>query len=245
LSFDIHKWSQETFWGAAIIGIALVLLGDAANVIRPYMALCWFTMLVAGVGIFMLFRQFDPEKLHPTIAVPPPIGILDPADDPDPGGAGSGGAFSDPDEIGVFLGAHCMAFTPNDRIQVVSIGGNDLLIIRREAAGISIDAKCFGVDGKIIAEIRNNRFFINSNNSFRSEQPDSHTLVVYDQQDQVAIDVRYMNKRWLRVRGVFRAPNHDPVRIDDRGIDCGKDGLVTNIAFEIPRGASAVIVGGK
>ena len=51
----------------------------------------------------------------------------------------------------------------------------------------------------MIAEIVDNRFYINPNNFFRIEKPDSHSLLVYDLNNKKVIDIRYINSHTVRV----------------------------------------------
>jgi hypothetical protein len=106
----------------------------------------------------------------------------------------------------------------SDEVTVLTGKGIDLLSLRRTSKGLAINARTYSDDGKIIAEIINNRFYINPNNFFRIEKPDTHSLVVYDLQDRKVIDIRYLNSHSVTVLGIFKAPGAPPCIIDENAI---------------------------
>lgn len=105
----------------------------------------------------------------------------------------------------MYLGEGC-AYTTRDSIVILRIAGKDLLTMKRSAAGILMGAKVFSKDERIVAEIEDNEFTVNPNNYFKIKHPDASTLVVYDQYDDEALNVRYANSHMLRVTGRFYSP---------------------------------------
>ena len=103
----------------------------------------------------------------------------------------------------VILGSN-IGYTSKDMWVVLRLSGNDLLTMHRDKNGILINAKIFADDGKILAQIKDNEFFINEKNSFRIERPDTHTLIVYDLQAEQALNIQYLNPTLIRVFGIFR-----------------------------------------
>ncbi len=149
-------------------------------------------------------------------------GLLVPADEPDPPLPESCYRVHPvpPDALRVYLGGNA-GYTTSDQVTVLSVRGTDLLDLRRTPNGLAINAKTFSEDGKIIAEIIDNRFYINPNNFFRMEKPDSHSIIVYDTHDRKVLDVRYVNSHSVKVLGIFQVPGTLPVIIDEYQLSFG------------------------
>lgn len=98
---------------------------------------------------------------------------------------------------------------------VLAIGGKSVLSLDRKDGSLTVSAKILSEDMRIIAELRENRFYINPNNYFRRERPDPHTLVVYDQQGRQVLNVRYMNKRSIKILGSFHSPGRPSIVIQE------------------------------
>jgi hypothetical protein len=143
-------------------------------------------------------------------------GLLVPSDGPDPTLPGSCSRLGPipSDALRVYLGGN-VAYTSSDAVTVLDVKGTDLIDLRRISKGISINAKTFSEDGKLVAEIVDNRFFVNPSNFFRLERPDSHSLVVYDLQNRKVMDIRYINSHSVRVLGIFRVPGAPPLIVDE------------------------------
>jgi|GEM_PF-5370129 len=76
-------------------------------------------------------------------------------------------------------------------------------------------AKFFSRDGKIVAELKDNKFYINPNNYFRQERPSDHILKVFDQQAQEVLNVEFINPQVIKLLGIFYLPNRAPIIIKD------------------------------
>lgn len=138
-------------------------------------------------------------------------GVLLPANDPSPPNRCTP---PPPEALSVFYGGS-VAWSTHFPLTIVSITGKDLLSVRRDANGLSVWAKIFDAEGKIIADIENNEFTINQNNYFKHKRPDASTLIIYDQYDQPVLNVRFLNPAALRVLGVFRVKDRAPVIIEE------------------------------
>jgi len=85
--------------------------------------------------------------------------------------------------------------------------GNDKMLTMDEIAGrITLSGKFFSRDGKIVAELKDNEFYINPNNYFRKKRPDTHSLVVYDQEGTEILKVRFINPHTIKFTGIIRHP---------------------------------------
>ncbi len=138
-------------------------------------------------------------------------GLLRPAHEPDP--PNPCGSFPIPREaLKIYLG-NSVAWTSASEHTVLEMGGADILALRRAIKGLALSAKVYDKDGRVVAQIVDNHFYINPENFFRVETPDEHSLVVYDQHATKVLDVRYLNPSSVRVLGVFYYPRTLPVRI--------------------------------
>lgn|GEM_PF-4495929 len=141
-------------------------------------------------------------------------GLLSPADEPippnpcselppmpfggRPGGLPSGATI-------VLLG-NSASFGTSFPQTVIKIGDDSVLTMDKIDGRIAISAKLFSRDGRIVAEIEKNQFFINPNNYFRKEHPDEHSLVIFDQEGVEVLNVRFVNPTTIRFVGVIRHP---------------------------------------
>ncbi len=95
-----------------------------------------------------------------------------------------------------------------------------MLTINKNVEGIAVSANIFGPDGRIVAQMIENKFHINPNNYYRTEQ-DEHTLVVYDQYARKVLDVRFLNPSSVRVLGIFHCPGQSPITIEESVVKIG------------------------
>jgi len=114
--------------------------------------------------------------------------------------------FNHPSILKVYLGPELGATTRASQ-SVIAIDEDELMSISRSPDGIAVDARIIGDDGKIVLQIAKNRFYSNSNNMFRMERPDSHTLIVFDMRGDEVLNIRYSNPGTIRVLGRFRSPS--------------------------------------
>lgn len=149
-------------------------------------------------------------------------GLLSPGSEPDPPLPESCYRLHQvpPEALRVYLGGNA-GYTTADEVTVLSVKGKDLLDVRRTTKGLAVNAKTFSEDGKIIAEIIDNRFYINQGNVFRMERPDTHSIAIYDVKDRKVLDVRYLNSHSVRVLGIFQVPGALPFVIGDSELIMG------------------------
>jgi hypothetical protein len=149
-------------------------------------------------------------------------GLLVPSDEPDPPLPSSCyrmGPFP-PDALRVYLGGN-VGYTTSDEVSVLNVKGTDVIDLRRTSKGLAINAKTFSGDGKVIAEIVDNRFYVNPNNFFRIEKQDSHSLIVHDLQGRKVMDIRYINSHSVSVLGIFQVPGAPPLVVDEKQLTLG------------------------
>lgn len=129
-------------------------------------------------------------------------------------------AFSTPkDVLDVELGGGPVIACAVDHCVVLATGDEPILSVTRAQHGfLSLDAKVFGPDGRILATVERNKFYINRNTIFRFERPDVHTLEVIDDRDRTALNVRFLNRHTMRVEGRLYGPGGNLYLIDPSGI---------------------------
>ena len=143
-------------------------------------------------------------------------GLLIPANDPTP----QSKCFVEmkdritPDALLLFFG-NSLAYTRKAKIVAIKVAGRDLISIRKTSEGIGISAQVFSADGRIVAELEDNVFHVNPNNYFKIKRADKSTLIVYDQQNNHVINVRYLNPSTIKILGIFHSPNRAPVVIEE------------------------------
>jgi len=113
----------------------------------------------------------------------------------------------------IFMGSLFVYPTDPDfeRIDVIKIeGAQPLLTIENHKTGLGVSASIFDDQG-IIAEIKDNEFQINKQNSFRIERPDTHTLMVYDRWAKLVFKIEYINREAIQIIGTFFHPRESGV----------------------------------
>lgn len=145
-------------------------------------------------------------------------GLMLPGNEPDPPGPCS--PVAPPNAIKAFLG-DSLAYKSADQMTVLTIKGIDVLELRRTSNGVAILAKVFSEDGRVVAQVVDNRLYVNPGNFFRIIHPDSHSLTVYDLHERKVLAIRYINPQSVRVTGIFQLPERPPVVITDNEILLG------------------------
>jgi len=149
-------------------------------------------------------------------------GLLVPGTEPDPPVPESCTRFGPlpSNALKVYLGGN-LGYTTSDEVTVLNVRGTDVIDLRRTSEGLAFNAKTYSEDGKIIAQIVDNRFFISPGNSFRIERPTTHSLVVYDLRERKVMDINYINPLSLRVLGIFEVPGTLPLIVSENELSFG------------------------
>jgi hypothetical protein len=120
--------------------------------------------------------------------------------------------------LAVFLG-NSLAYNSSFPHTVIEVGNEPLLVINKQGDIVSITAKFYSKDGKIISELKDNQFFINPSNYYRMERPNEHALVVYDAQGNETLNIYFLNPKAIKLTGKLYFPSIAPIIItDDRQI---------------------------
>jgi|SRR5271166_3958043 len=137
--------------------------------------------------------------------LPKNAGELFPANEPDP--PNTCPTTVPPDAFKVFLG-NFVVFTegkaePNVPYNAVVLAGEPLVTLEKSSSDtLIIGATVRSPDDRVIVQIKSGKFFVNPNNSFRSES-DPSSVTVYDQNGDVALSVKYVNTHSAVITGTF------------------------------------------
>lgn len=211
-----HNIQSKGFWANFIVTLIFLFLSPIIAVSMNtykyaiYCAAIGFTMLIWLIAISAI-RSIKPPELPETEL----HGYLVPAADPTPQTPCKN---PPPNAATIFLGTNA-AWIIDTPVVIVRVDGLDLLTLKNTPDGLSVFAKVFSDDSKIIADIENNEFNVNPNNYFKVKRLDKSSLIVYDQQDRAVLNVRFLNPKNIRVSGIFNAPNQKPIIIDDKKIN--------------------------
>lgn len=104
---------------------------------------------------------------------------------------------------------------------VIQVDNQPLLVVGMSKGGVTVSAKLFSSDNRIVSELKDNKFFINPNNYFRIERPNKHLLIIYDQQGNQALNVEYLNRFAIKILGRFNLPNSAPIILSEDGTTKG------------------------
>jgi hypothetical protein len=167
------------------------------------------------MGAALCFYLSDRVLIEPETG-----GLLVPARLPNPPVPVSCHAPIPENALRVYLG-DSLGYFVGPQITVVRVVGQSLLSIEKKDKGMSINAKIYSHDRRIVAEISDNRFQINPNNYFRRERPNKHALVIYDQEGTEVLNVDYLNPNTVQITGRFLYPSRAPVIIEATSLRIG------------------------
>jgi hypothetical protein len=174
----------------------------------------FFCSLILLSGIFYVL-SLDVEWLSETKG----HGVLQPANDPSPP-IPKHCSPSAQKALKLYLG-NGLAYTTSSSTAVIKVKDKTLLSIKRGEKGILVSAEIRSEDGQIVASLIDNEFIINPNNFFRRERPDRHTLTIYDQKNQRALYVRFLNKSFVKILCLLHYPGYAPFLIDEERVIVG------------------------
>jgi len=107
---------------------------------------------------------------------------------------------------------------------IISLDDKPLVSINKTNDKLSVSGEFYSTDRRIVAQITNNKFTINPNNYFRIERPNFHRLIVYDQYNNLVLDIEFINNLVIKIIGDYYPPNANlaPLIINDQYIKFGK-----------------------
>ena len=112
--------------------------------------------------------------------------------------------------------------------------GDDVLVIDRDSSGLLVTFAVFDDGGNLVARLDNNRF-IARNPASRVERPNTSNLLVFDAQDNEVLGVQFLNPQAVRITGILRYPQVDPIVIREKYL--GTSGSISPPACKTGTGA--------
>jgi hypothetical protein len=134
----------------------------------------------------------------------------------------------------LYLGSAAFAIIGTTPTIALKIHGEPMLKLRRTDLGITVSATVRSADGSIIADIVDNSFHVNTNNSFRISRSGESDLTVYDQQGAIALRTEFLNEHSVRITGIFQAANGSTVTVTDNELKTAGGNLFSNICLAAP-----------
>lgn len=213
LKFSLYhafsQWWIRAFVGAfpvALVGLIVAMVTSTKVKAAAITVACIGTLALWAICVEIWRYSGEEETEY--------HGLLQPADEPTP----KNPCREIPqNSLAIILG-NSAAYSSSPTHTVIMIKGETVLSFERAGEEIAISARVFSKDRKIVAEIRENEFFINPNNYFRSERPDTHSLRVFDQEGRKVLDVRFINRRAIRFLGIFSHPGREVVISETEGL---------------------------
>jgi hypothetical protein len=144
-------------------------------------------------------------------------GILIPASDPNPPNPCKKPI---PNDAVVIYYGDSASFSRNNSVSIISSNGEEFMGITKGRDGtIGLNANIRSSDGKVIALISQNGFDVNKNNIIEStfSRPDRSTIRFTDQSGN-KFDIRFLNKRAIRLSGKFFLNARSSVEIREDGM---------------------------
>ncbi|MGI4755926.1 MAG: hypothetical protein ACRYGF_03655 [Janthinobacterium lividum] len=128
---------------------------------------------------------------------------------------------------------------PRERCSLIVAHGVPLLTIEEKGGVAAVYAKLWGADGRIAAELDENRPYKNDQTVAFVKRPNTHTLKVIDQRGKELLSVQFLNKKAIYVEGIFysdssekpRAPSDRPLIINKDGVTFPKGTMGSHTCF--------------
>jgi hypothetical protein len=194
------------------LSLAFTIMGPGISILanKPKAA-----VYLLGVGltivlwIFILAGVRQLDETQETKKEAEHHGVLKPGNEPQP----QHPCHEMPDGAFVILLGNSASYTTMFPHTILEIRGEEILSVSKSDEGLLLSGKVFSRDGRIVAQLIDNEFFINPNNYFRKDRPDQTSLVVYDQRSREVLRVHFINPSTMKVLGVFHYPGTQPVII--------------------------------
>lgn len=119
-----------------------------------------------------------------------------------------------PDAIAVYFG-DSVAWSTKSTINLIIINDEPVLSVEKTFNGLLINAILRDNKGNEVARITKNVFIPKSNDEFKPQSPDPHSIQVFNKKNQVVLYVKYLNQQSVKFFGIFQNPNGTPFVIDE------------------------------
>ena len=203
------------FFLAGVFSLAAVYELSVRQAPQHWMML-WVLAIFAGAALAWAgLDYFFPARIAPQ-------GVLVAANDPAPRFGCS--KLKPPiakDDLVMLFGADRIVGRGKVPFVPARIGTCPAFTVTRGAGGLLIDAFGYNSGDDVVYRIEKNRFHMIVRGFSKAERPDASTLIVSDDTGHQSFYLRYLNRNTVRVRGIFRCGDSDPVTVSDDAVTIG------------------------
>lgn len=206
-------WPVSHFWFLflVVIGVFSLLLLDGEHTNKTIIAITAMVALVCAPIYFYSPQEYDFN------------GTLVPADGTRP----SNSCDSDRDiqlhapenSIMIIAGTNAAWVSGNGKTNILQIKDKTILSMERENNLIRFDADIYNNDGQLAAYIRKNKFYLVKDGYAEKEHSTKDKLLIFNDSGEALLDVNFINKNTIIIKGVFETPDGITIKITDSGID--------------------------
>jgi hypothetical protein len=173
----------------------------------------WQYGVISGICLLFICLVYYGHRIETTRRLSTFTGQLYPANDPFESACGN--AQGEQDGI-ILVGTAAYQFSHWPAVLLAVNGKNRIVLDRASNDAVTFTAEIFSTDGKILIDVLKNAFNVNKNNIFRMYRPDDSTIRVFDQNNEEAFYIRYINSKELRFRAKLYYPDYGQVDIFNR-----------------------------
>jgi hypothetical protein len=131
----------------------------------------------------------------------------------------------------IYLGSDVCAIDHYGDITVLRMDGKDLVKLRVTAEGVYLSATVIREDGRVVAQIVDNKYEVNPNNYFKSPiLEDKSTIAIRDKNGVEVLRASFLNEKAFEVLGVFEMPGSQTLHVTRDSIKLGGTRFRNNIA---------------
>jgi len=145
--------------------------------------------------------------------------------------------------IQLLLGDDLRVLAANSENHVLLYKNKPFLTIGIEANLMRIKTEVVDFQNRHIARIINNEFQISQENAFNPLQPDRHSLIVRDAKGNEVLNIRFVNKKTIRVTGRFHLNGYpEPFLIlQDDGIRWPGGGGIGHLTIDLTQSEGGML----
>jgi len=194
---------------------------------KPWTIIGLAAIWIATAIFWLTLSRFAP--LNPRWS-----GALVAADDPTPQTlCGS----PPPDGLLMLFGPDAIIARGDGPFTPVQVGTCPALTLKRTQDGLTIDAFGYDSDSNVVYRIADNRLEMLVRGFLKPERPDKSTLQIVDDIQRETLQLRYLNRNTVTIRGTFRCGDIPPVKIGDTQTVIGKTRFTRKSCHTLAAGA--------
>jgi hypothetical protein len=116
------------------------------------------------------------------------------------------------DAMRVFLG-NTEVYSTSQRFMVLKIDDDETMLLQKTETGMFVSLRVRDQEGRLIAQVVDNQFFINPHNSFQIKGAGTNSLKVYNGRGDRIFDLELLNPRVVIILGTFFGPQGEEITI--------------------------------